>query len=208
MTDLETILSWFQTGDMPTQEEFQETFSSFRHNSTKIPIAEVDGLQLSLNNKVNVGDIIGGGGDFVPLSGTESNKPLTGNIKIDNSKNYFSHLYTGDLQSSYTALSFESTNYVFLRGVKGSQYSSVSVSGITAFIESSNFPNGNARIQIAGDVITVSNTGTKPRGIRGSQDFSANIEALDYVQKKYVDDAIASLGGGNEGGVWTFPVSD
>lgn len=57
MTDLKTILSWFQTGDMPTQEEFQETFSSFRHNNTKIPIAEVEGLQSSLNNKVNVGDI-------------------------------------------------------------------------------------------------------------------------------------------------------
>lgn len=48
MTDLETILSWFRTGDMPTQEEFQETFSSFRHNYTKIPITEVDGLQPSL----------------------------------------------------------------------------------------------------------------------------------------------------------------
>lgn len=48
MTDLKTILSWFQTGDMPTQEEFQETFSSFRHNSTKIPIAEVEGLEALL----------------------------------------------------------------------------------------------------------------------------------------------------------------
>lgn len=45
MTDLETILSWFQTGDMPTEEEFEETFSSFRHKNTKIPIAEVDGLE-------------------------------------------------------------------------------------------------------------------------------------------------------------------
>lgn len=58
MTDLETILSWFQTGDMPTQEEFKETFSSFRHNNTKIPIAEVDGLESSLNNKLNVGDYV------------------------------------------------------------------------------------------------------------------------------------------------------
>ena len=48
MTDLETILSWFQTGDMPTQEEFKETFSSFRHKDTKISIAEVDGLETLL----------------------------------------------------------------------------------------------------------------------------------------------------------------
>lgn len=57
MTDLETILSWFQTGDFPTEEEFQQTFSSFRHKETKIPIAEVDNLESSLNNKANIGDI-------------------------------------------------------------------------------------------------------------------------------------------------------
>lgn len=57
MTDLKTILSWFQTGDFPTEEEFQQTFSSFRHKETKIPIAEVDNLESSLNNKANIGDI-------------------------------------------------------------------------------------------------------------------------------------------------------
>lgn len=57
MTDLKTILSWFQTGDFPTEEEFQQTFSSFRHKETKIPIAEVENLESSLNNKANIGDI-------------------------------------------------------------------------------------------------------------------------------------------------------
>jgi len=45
MTDLETILSWFQAGDIPTAEEFKQTFSSFRHKNTKIPITEIDGLE-------------------------------------------------------------------------------------------------------------------------------------------------------------------
>ncbi len=57
MTDIETILSWFQTGDIPTEEHFKQTFSSFRNKNTKIPIAEVDGLEASLNNKANVDDI-------------------------------------------------------------------------------------------------------------------------------------------------------
>lgn len=57
MVNLETILSWFQTGDYPTQEEFEQTFSSFRHKDTKIPITEVDGLESSLNNKLNVDDL-------------------------------------------------------------------------------------------------------------------------------------------------------
>lgn len=58
MTDLETILSWFQTGNMPKEKEFQETFSSFRLKNTKIPIAEVDKLESLLNDKINVGDYI------------------------------------------------------------------------------------------------------------------------------------------------------
>ncbi len=57
MANLETILSWFQAGDYPTQEEFEQTFSSFRHKDTKIPITEVDGLESSLNNKLNVDDL-------------------------------------------------------------------------------------------------------------------------------------------------------
>lgn len=57
MANLETILSWFQTGDNPTEEEFRQTFSSFRHNNTKIPITDVDGLESSLNNKLNVDDL-------------------------------------------------------------------------------------------------------------------------------------------------------
>jgi len=57
MANLETILSWFQTGDNPTEEEFRQTFSSFRHNDTKIPIKDVDGLESSLNNKLNVDDL-------------------------------------------------------------------------------------------------------------------------------------------------------
>jgi len=58
MANLETILSWFQTGDNPTEEEFRQTFSSFRHNDTKIPIKDVDGLESSLNNKLNVNDYV------------------------------------------------------------------------------------------------------------------------------------------------------
>ncbi|WP_143884654.1 hypothetical protein [Chryseobacterium binzhouense] len=57
MVNLETILSWFQTGDYPTQEEFEQTFSSFRHKDTKIPITEVDGLESSINSKLSVDDL-------------------------------------------------------------------------------------------------------------------------------------------------------
>ncbi|MEC3875924.1 hypothetical protein [Chryseobacterium salviniae] len=52
MADLTTIFSWFETGDIPTQEQFRETFSSFRHKDALLNIAEVSGLENALNNKL------------------------------------------------------------------------------------------------------------------------------------------------------------
>ncbi|QFG53627.1 hypothetical protein [Chryseobacterium sp.] len=43
-TPLNTIFSWFETGDFPTQAQFQATFSSFFHRDDTIPISKVEGL--------------------------------------------------------------------------------------------------------------------------------------------------------------------
>lgn len=53
MASLPQIYSWFQTGDIPTQEQFQQTFSSFRHKEDKIAIQEINGLETALNNKLS-----------------------------------------------------------------------------------------------------------------------------------------------------------
>lgn len=52
MADLATIFSWFETGDIPTQEQFRQTFSSFRHKEESINITDVSGLNSALNNKL------------------------------------------------------------------------------------------------------------------------------------------------------------
>lgn len=52
MATIQTINSWFETGDIPTQEQFQQTFSSFRHKDDLIPILDVSGLDLALQNKL------------------------------------------------------------------------------------------------------------------------------------------------------------
>jgi hypothetical protein len=44
MATLSQILSWFQTGDFPTEEQFRETFTSFRHKDNLVPFNEVKGL--------------------------------------------------------------------------------------------------------------------------------------------------------------------
>lgn len=43
-TPLNIILSWFEKGDIPTEDQFKETFSSFRHLDAKIKMDEVIGL--------------------------------------------------------------------------------------------------------------------------------------------------------------------
>lgn len=52
MADLSTIFSWFETGDIPTQNQFQQTFSSFRHKDENIAINNITGLETALNNKL------------------------------------------------------------------------------------------------------------------------------------------------------------
>lgn len=43
-TPINTIFSWFETGDFPTQQQFQATFSSFFHKDEDIPAEKIQGL--------------------------------------------------------------------------------------------------------------------------------------------------------------------
>lgn len=53
-TKLSTILSWFQTGDKPTEEQFKATWRSFWHKSEKIPVDIIEGIDnLLLKNDGN-----------------------------------------------------------------------------------------------------------------------------------------------------------
>jgi len=44
-TPLNTIFSWFETGDFPTETQFKETFSSFYHKDYLIPLKSVEGFE-------------------------------------------------------------------------------------------------------------------------------------------------------------------
>lgn len=48
-TPLTTIYTWFQTGDFPTETQFQQTFSSFFHKEETIPYTAVEGLDAKFN---------------------------------------------------------------------------------------------------------------------------------------------------------------
>ncbi|WP_435523265.1 hypothetical protein [Chryseobacterium indoltheticum] len=50
---LDTIYSYFETGDFPTQEEFKESWSSFWHKDEAIPMIKIIGLIDQLQSKVD-----------------------------------------------------------------------------------------------------------------------------------------------------------
>lgn len=53
-TPLTTIKNWFKTGLKPTQAQFWATWDSFRHKDDAIPQTDVENLQSSFDNKVDV----------------------------------------------------------------------------------------------------------------------------------------------------------
>jgi len=50
---LTTIFSWFEKGDFPTEYQFKQTFSSFRHADERIRMDEVTGLQEAVQNTIS-----------------------------------------------------------------------------------------------------------------------------------------------------------
>lgn len=52
-TPINTILSWFETGDFPTQEQFEASWTSFRHKDESIPMDQVENLNSKLQEKVD-----------------------------------------------------------------------------------------------------------------------------------------------------------
>ncbi|BFO64134.1 hypothetical protein [Chryseobacterium sp. KCF3-3] len=52
-TPINTILSWFETGDFPTQEQFAASWTSFYHKDESIPMDKVENLNTQLQEKVD-----------------------------------------------------------------------------------------------------------------------------------------------------------
>ena len=53
MASLTDIFRWFKKGLTPTEEQFKQTFSSFRHKDDKINMPEVKGLESALQEKLD-----------------------------------------------------------------------------------------------------------------------------------------------------------
>lgn len=117
----------------------------------------------------------------IPLSGTTENNPVTGDIEITNAVKIFNAndniSITGKdgitLESEGIAVSnFNVHNGIFMSYVSSLYTLGLSFRGDT---------NGMSFI--------FSNTSEFARGITGEQDFTPNAQDLDFIQKKYVNDA-------------------
>lgn len=109
----------------------------------------------------------GGGGDFIPLTGTEVGNPVSGNIEFGSEENF---LIATDGANAST--------------VKITKYGGVGLeSSIGGILSSFNLVDDKAAVY--------SNNSVLSKGLSGSQDFTPNITDLDYVQKKYVDQKVA-----------------
>jgi hypothetical protein len=53
MADKNTLKSWFETNDVPTQEQFWALIDSFFHKDEKIPITSINDIEQILNDKAD-----------------------------------------------------------------------------------------------------------------------------------------------------------
>lgn len=127
-----------------------------------------DGLSLSNDSLL----ASGGGGSFIPLSGTASGSPVTGDVEFYNA---------GEDVTKYLKFNTASGGFIF-----GEENEFVSPNQLylfngTYFLSIS---TGNERLEIASN-------NPNSTGMGSTSDFTANITDLDYTQKKYVDSRIS-----------------
>ncbi len=99
----------------------------------------------------------------IPLSGTESGSPVTGNIEVNNGFSLYSN------------------------GVDSGSYSGYNLDDIAAIINVFDNYNGNGSSFVVNpNYAFFSSTNPLSVGLTGIQDFTPNITNLDYTQKIYV----------------------
>jgi hypothetical protein len=134
---------------------------------TKNIVARPDGT-FGWENKIS--------SEYIPLTGTVSNKPVKGDIVIKNGN---------QAAFNYTRLS---SGTIFCSDISNSGVF-VNPRSIT-FLESGAGMIGDislSGISTREDSYTIASNGLSPRGLSGAQDYTSNVKDLDYIQKKYTD---------------------
>lgn len=126
--------------------------------------------------------------DCIPLTGTELNKPVTGDIFIKNNSGTTTTLSPGYilcLDDTERGTVIDYTKIKFLEAGLGT--ADISSKGITTL----------------GTEYQINCQATGARGLTGKSDFTQNLQPLDYIQKKYVDKKLSNSNYEEvTGGIW------
>lgn len=124
-------------------------------------IVDLQNTDVSLQNQINTLNE-----KYVPLTGTTSGFPISGELRFGNEENFLS-----------------ATNGVASSDLLISDYGNIAMESTDGL--------DNNKIVSTPLFTRIENSNPSSRGMVGAQDFTANITDLDYTQKKYVDDRIS-----------------
>lgn len=125
---------------------------------------------------------------YVPLSGTTTGNPITGDIEM----NSFSSIKAEN--TTYQSVlnvdvdnNLQATLYTTNKNTGDiSGFGTNSTNGFSVYVSKPS-ETQNVDINVTIDGIVLTDDGTSQRGLQGAGDYSANITDLDYAQKIYVD---------------------
>lgn len=97
ITDKNTLKSWFKRGLKPLEAQFHAWMDSFWHKSESIPTAFIDGLEITLNNKVESRDMDELKNDYTQHKTDVASHPDLRKHLMEHTDNYFIHKTARDI---------------------------------------------------------------------------------------------------------------
>ncbi|GGB83938.1 hypothetical protein GCM10007424_24930 [Flavobacterium suaedae] len=187
-------------GDLAESDLVSSTNSNLIPDTTLQQIT--DNGNITTNNIEVKGITVNDGtaSNVLLLSGTEAGKPITGDIEFENTLNGTKKIiakyedgYYNNLIKSIEFL--DEDNFVLSNKDNNSGTevkleftpNDINFSAINSFGNSTSVGIANGE-GLYNSSVTISSSIPNSKGLSGNQDFTANITALDYVQKKYIDD--------------------
>ena len=135
----------------------------------------------------STGNVDGNALGFIPLTGTEVGKPVTGTIVTEAPI----YLRSYDVNNVVEISDDGGVGQILLKQTDGDAIAALTINNGISFYD------GVAHLQFYPDFtnnsfIVQGNSSSK--GISGSSDYTPNITDLDYTQKKYVDTKASEVG--------------
>lgn len=112
-TPINTIYSWFETGDFPTEAQFKATYSSYWHKSESIPMGKINGLNDAFNKTVSISTYNTHLND--PNAHSELAKRDASNLTDDNIESWKEALEIGELPDNIATYDYDIQDHVMMK---------------------------------------------------------------------------------------------